>query len=359
MPDNLLTLVTASTLPLLRYVFSSPSIWDFRRLLSIRNCSELHRLLKLHLNYTKSLESSGSEIIITPLIGIAPYIAFLEQSRVLPSTILALARRIGRSNPLNFKLFLEDVELCMDSLKRSTRDLDFNELISDIVFVYGPTTLSELMMNFIPLVIAIDLNRLASKIFQVNRTSVFNIEFENFPVLRRGNEYGILIFDREFEDTLNFNNNTATDVDLITDSIDDYHLHRTCSPLTCITNFNSITTIYEFRRVEDLVRYLLNREGKSTHLYIEFWSSYTHLMEQEKGYKYLWMPRIDGSSIREFLKSISVNSDLLTFLDRIILISPLKLFTELGSIANYRVWLSLLVEQILYRNSRIEVKLIT
>ncbi|MCS7111165.1 MAG: hypothetical protein N3D82_00410 [Ignisphaera sp.] len=353
MPVNLRALITASTVPLLKYSIYSRSIWNVGKLLTIRSCSEMQKIMKLYLNYIKLFENNSvGRVIITPPIGIAPYVATLEHSQVLPNSILAFVKRTSYSNPLNFKLFLEDIELCMEGLRRSVGNPSLNELKRDVVFIYGPMALNELEMNYIPLIILVDLDRVASRIFQTSKTSVFNVEFEDFAILKKDNEYSILMLDRldrGAEHTLNSNNDNTSATD---PSVGGYHTYRTCSPIACIKDLDIIDESYEFKCLEELAGYLLKR-GKGTHMYIEFWSSYTALLEREsKGYYYLWMPHIDGNSTKRLVKFI-MNGGLPTPLNKVTLVSPLRVSAELGSISDSRVWLSIIIEQIAYSNNNI------
>ncbi len=354
MLSSLRALITASTLPLLDYV-STIQGKDFGKLLFIKNCSEIQRVIKVYHSYIKFLEGKGNKIIVTPLISITPYVAVLNFSQILPSTIFVFAKRVGYSNPFNFKLFLEDVEICMENLKKVFKRTSLDELKHDIMFIYGPIAFNEVMMLYIPIIIVINLDRFL-KIFQNREISVFNIEFKNFTVLRRDDEYGILVLDRE-TGTIHNTNNSSINSD--TGSfIKDYREYRVCNPLLCLSNIETINNVYRFHNLEDFISYLLEM-GRGNHLYIEFWSSYAVFREKKsREYYYLWMPYIDRDSVKRLVKIIA-NSSLPISLNKISIISPLNLFSETGSISNSRVWISIIVEQILYKSSITKINLIT
>ncbi|MEM2220482.1 MAG: hypothetical protein QXU34_01815 [Ignisphaera sp.] len=343
------SLITASVLPLIQYVTSIRGIRGFREILSIRKCSEVRNVVKHYLNYIKFLESKRSKIIVTPTIGIAPYIATLEHFHILPSTILAFVKRAGHSNTFRFKLFLEDIEICMEDLNRMRRDALLNKLIRNIAFIYDPIAFNEVIAYSIPMIIAFDVGDLISNTFPDVETNIFNIEFENFTALRKDNEYTIFVLSGNTKDVQNSGEELP---------ISEFHIYNTCSPLICLNDLEGIDIIYRFDALGVLIDELLQR-GEGSHLYIEFWSSYAIYREYSSNskYYYIWIPYANWYSVKQLIKFM-VHSNLYTSLKKVSIVSPFKIFAELGNISTRRIWLSTIIEQIVHENNAIKIELV-
>jgi hypothetical protein len=351
---NLYSLVNASSIPLLGNTTCLRNIQGFRifKKLMLNNCSEIVNIVKMYLNYVKSLNNAKSKLIITPAIGIAPYIASLENSQILPNSVLIFVKRLRASNPFNYKLFLDDVDVCLENLKRLKNDISYIKLKYNAIFIYDPIIFSKTLIHFIPMMISFDLNELIHNVNVIGREiSIHGIKFENFTILKYDENHEVLVLN--FDELRNLYSKFKENF-----VINDFHIFQGCHPLLCINDINFDAYRYEFDDIGSFIKHLF-RIGKGRRLYIEFWSSYTVLKKYQDNtrYYYLWLPYIKESIVKQLIEFIK-STDLIYSINRINIVSPFEFFSETGAIHKPRIWLSSLVEQILYKNTNIEVKLV-
>jgi len=349
---NLYSLVNASSLPLLGNTPCLRNTQGFKRFkkLMLNNCSEIANIVKMYFNYVKSLNNAKSKLIITPAIGIAPYIASLENSQILPNSVFIFVKRLRASNPFNYKLFLEDIDVCLENLKRLKNDISYIKLKYNAIFVYDPRIFSKTLIHFIPMIISFDLNELIHNIMD-KEINIHGIKFENFTILKYDENHEILVLN--FDELRNLYSKFKENF-----IIDDFHISQGCHPLLCINDIDVDAYRYEFDDVGSFIKHLFQM-GRGKCLYIEFWSSYTVLKKYQGNtrYYYLWLPYIKENIAKQLIEFIKY-TNLIYSIDRINIISPFEFFSETGAIHKPRIWLSSLVEQILYKNTNIEIKLV-
>uniref|UniRef100_A0A7C2ZUV6 Uncharacterized protein n=1 Tax=Ignisphaera aggregans TaxID=334771 RepID=A0A7C2ZUV6_9CREN len=239
-----------------------------------------------------------------------------DKYAVIPRSIFLLLKRPLCSNPYDFGLFLNDVNLWYNRLKKSISGNN------TFIFLFDPIRIPFIMMNYVPLLITnetidgINLMTCASET-DCNALALFN---EFYLVL------GLWSLSEE-----NYFNKLAT-------YIEPYTTTKISNPLFYSNPFDARSSINVLSIYSDDMLYSTYAESKASNLVIEFTTSITHRFGL--GYEdavYLWFS-VPSSRIlpivNKYVNRLNVG--------RMLIISLINNIAELGSICTDRIWLSTL-----------------
>ena len=130
--------------------------------LKLETVDDVQRIKKIVIKYLRSLSASiADSCIVSPAIGVAPYIhRVLSMSIVSPQILLAVKRPYP-TNPYDIKYLIDDAEFWIPKLRRALSEASNGFTIKFIVY-YDPVFQWHILLDFIPIIISIDLSSFKS-----------------------------------------------------------------------------------------------------------------------------------------------------------------------------------------------------
>ncbi|MEM1682625.1 MAG: hypothetical protein QXD57_00400 [Ignisphaera sp.] len=237
---------------------------------------------------------------------------------LLPGGALVLLRRPTLTDPLDFTLFIKDSKVWLQR---------FNLVLKkdcDLIFVYDPMSMPHISVKYIPTIIV-------SKSNADNHTHICFSQLARHEGIISIDGMNILlgIWSRKeiIEHTLRY--------------IRNYEVVNAYNPFFCSDPFNEYDSSYRVSIDYDRRFKFISVDNNCNPdvLIIEFLSSYVTVLEQHLScFYYLWIPLPST----QFLSYLYNGSRDIVRVKKLLIISPINNFSEIGSISNDRLWINLI-----------------
>jgi hypothetical protein len=324
-------LVTSSNLSILTAVLhKTEDLLKYIKIFRISHVDDVIMLWRILNKYIQDIKMSSYDYcLFTPVLGVAPYISRVLNIPFFTHQILIVVKRSYITSLTSLEMFQHDAATWINRIMKhnSSKTIDKDLELSFMIY-YDRETLWQILLSDIPIIISVDYDKILSigkcKEFSVVQFTRYSA-FKGLPIdVNSGEAYVI------------------TPTPLYQDS------KKICNPLTCIDV--AISSPYSFNNeIEFLQRFQYDNLKKMEKIFIEFWSSMVYL--DRDAYDYIWF-------FTPLVKDLSIAGRMLASrntMPKIVKVALLQdLFAEFGAINSKRIWISLLLKNIIV-NSKTKV----
>ncbi|MDK6028293.1 hypothetical protein QPL79_02810 [Ignisphaera sp. 4213-co] len=305
------------------------------------NIDDLYTLCKMIKKYVKWLSSLKAEkCLITPVIGVAPYIAKKNNMLFITREILIAFRRAYATDPYSINYLILDSGDWISKMIKIFNEcfIDKRNMNVEFVVYYDPIDQWPLLLNYVPIIIVWKVDDILAN---TNCNEFHLTQFTGFKM------FGSKLINNDLVETTII---SPYKIDL--DNIFEYN----CTSPVCI-DFSKNSDYSYKSEYEFLEKRVLKDIGKMKHIdkiFIEVWSSRIFL-ERDITNAYIWFYKPSQETITHLINRIE---NMRTKFLKISL--PYPLFAELGVLNTDkpRLWLSHIIKSIVV-NSKPKIEIIT
>ncbi len=291
---------------------------------------KFHKLIQ-KLNNVILQKKEKKEFILFPPISIAPYLYVRDNNLAfIPYSYFIFIRRINLSNPLDFRLFINDVLLAYDKIAKLFKDK------YEFIFIFDPELFYEELVSYIPAIVI-------PRDYPIPRDAMtLSLEVKNnMTICYVEGLFKILI--PSLTNVVNTINNSNSSIRINCEP------HNICNPLICLLHQNESNKDISFDHIDQLLSFINRDQEKRKYVIIEIWSSISpvKLFHKISQSYYIWSPmhhRQYVKALEEFITSIEIS-----YIKTCYIISPKSALAEYGSINDGRIWLSSLLSPIIHK----------